>query len=146
MIPENINKHPDLLSMKTVIRTKDFEASKTFYTQLLKLEVVEEYDDGDGSRGCIMRVGPEGSTAFVELSEIAEGHYYFNRAFHQSFTNDKADIQIKTNAVNYWADRLKQHNWEARGPVLRPWGSHYLYLRDPDGLQLIIYEERKETR
>jgi len=142
MTSENTNEHPDLLSMKTVIRTKDLEASKAFYTQLLELKTVEEYDDGDGARGCIVRVGPEGSTAFLELSEIAATHYYFKPAFHQSFLNDKADIQIRTTAVSYWADRLKRHNWEARGPVLRPWGSHYLYLRDPDGLQLIIYEEK----
>ena len=53
------------------------------------------------------------------------------------------DIQIRTDNVEYWAERLN-NKWEARGPVLRPWGSFYLYLRDPDGLQIIIYEEKQD--
>ncbi len=61
----------NLLSLKTVIRTKNFETTKKFYTQLLNLEIIEEYDSGDGSRGCIVRFGSEGSNAFLEISEIS---------------------------------------------------------------------------
>ncbi len=130
-----------LLSLKTVIRTKDFEASKRFYIQILGLEIAEEYNDGDGSKGIIMRFGPEGSNAFLEISEIKEAHDYYQEAFGKSFENDKTDLQIRTDTIAYWADRLKE-KWTARGPVLRPWGSYYLYLKDPDGLQIIIYQEK----
>jgi len=133
-------RHP-LLSLKTVIRTRDFEASKRFYTQVLNLEIAEEYDDGNGSRGIIMRFGPEGSNAFLEISEITEVHPYYQGAFGEDFENDKADIQLKTDDVAYWAALLSE-KWKARGPVPRPWGSSYLYLRDPDGLQIIIYQEK----
>ncbi|MEM9686503.1 MAG: VOC family protein [Bacteroidota bacterium] len=129
-----------LLSLKTVIRTKDFDASKHFYTRILNLEIVEEYHGEN--RGCIMRFGNRESNAFLELSEIPENHYYFNASFHRYVENDKIDIQLKTDSVDDWADHLKE-KWEARGPVDRPWGSRYLYLRDPDGLQLIIYEEKR---
>ncbi|TDI56705.1 MAG: hypothetical protein E2O96_02425 [Acidobacteria bacterium] len=27
-----------------------------------------------------------------------------------------------------------------QGPDQRPWGSTYLYLRDPNGIQVIVYE------
>ena len=54
----------NLLRLKTDIITKDFEASKIFYSQILNLEIVEEHDDGNGSIGLIMRVGREGSNAF----------------------------------------------------------------------------------
>ncbi|MCH9661850.1 MAG: VOC family protein [Bacteroidetes bacterium] len=129
-----------LLSAKTVIRTKNFEASKTFYTELLELKVFEKYDDGDGSKGIICQVGFENSTAFIEISEISTEHDYFQEAFENSITHDKIDIQIKTTDIQYWADRCKDR-WPTRGPVLRPWGSYYLYLRDPDGLQIILYQE-----
>ena len=140
---ENVSPQNSLLSLKTVIRTKNFEASKTFYTQILNLKIVEEYNDGNGSKGVIVRLGPQGSNAFLEISEITADHSYYQKAFSESFENDKADIQLRTDNVNYWANLLHE-KWKARGPVLRPWGSHYLYLRDPDGLQIIIYQEKAE--
>lgn len=132
-----------LLSLKTVIRTRDFEASKKFYTQILNLEIVEEYDDGNGSKGVIVRFGPDGSNAFFEISEITTDHEYYQEAFSKNVDSDKTDIQLRTNNVEYWAAKLKE-KWNARGPVLRPWGSYYLYLKDPDGLQIIIYQEKEK--
>lgn len=131
-----------LVSLKTTIRTKSFDVSKMFYSTILNFNVVEEYDDNDGSRGCILRIGSEESNAFVEISEIETKHDYFNSSFKNDFINDKIDLQIKTNSIVYWAERLKKL-WKVRGPVNRPWGSQYLYLRDPDGLQIIIYQENK---
>ncbi|MEQ8358074.1 MAG: VOC family protein [Cytophagales bacterium] len=130
-----------LLSLKTVIRTKNLKVSKEFYTQILNLIIVEEYNDGDGSKGCIMRIGDQNSNAFIELSEIDSEHYYYQDSFSNNVQSDKIDLQIKTNDVNHWAAWLNE-KWEVRGPVLRPWGSQYLYLRDPDGLQIIIYQEK----
>ncbi|GAA4279241.1 VOC family protein [Aquimarina mytili] len=137
---EEKSNNTGLLSLKTVIRTKDFEASKSFYTKILNLEIVQEYNDGDGSKGVILRFGPEGSTAFFEISEIKDTHYYYQKSFSESISNDKIDIQLRTDNIEYWATRINAL-WTARGPVLRPWGSYYLYLRDPDGLQIIIYQE-----
>ncbi len=138
---DSISSQKNLLSLKTTIRTKDYKASKTFYTQVLGLEIVQEYNDGDGSKGSILRFGHEGSNAFFEISEISQDHYYHHESFDMSLANDKIDIQLRTNDIEYWADRLKD-KCDTRGPVLRPWGSYYLYLRDPDGLQIIIYEEK----
>ncbi len=131
------------IGQKTTLRTRDFTKAKDFYTNILQCKIVEEYDDGDGSKGCIIQVGDVTSTAFIELSEIAPGHSYFQEPFKKAFANDKIDLQIQTTSITYWADRLKKL-WKARGPVPRPWGSSYLYLRDPDGLQIIIFEEHKK--
>jgi catechol 2,3-dioxygenase-like lactoylglutathione lyase family enzyme len=130
-----------LLSCKTVIRTKDFEASKKFYTQLLALSILEEYNDGNGSRGIIFQIGGDGSNALLEISEINKDHNFFQDAFNESFKNNKAGIQIKTKDVFYWSTFLK-NKWETKGPILRPWGSYYLYLKDPDGLHIIMYQEK----
>ncbi len=138
---QNQSTH-ELLSQKTVLRVKDFPASKAFYTEVLSLHIVEEYNDGDGSKGCILRYGGEGSNALLEISEIKESHVYYQKAFSKTMGSNKISIQLRTDNVSYWADRL-QENWKVRGPVLRPWGSQYLYLLDPDGMQIIIYEEAK---
>ena len=42
--------------------------------------------------------------------------------------------------MEFWEKRLKG-KWETRGSILRPWGSYYFYLKDPDGLQVLIYQE-----
>ncbi|MDH7447039.1 VOC family protein [Aquimarina sp. 2201CG14-23] len=129
----------DLLSLKTVIRTKNYDASKHFYTQILKLSIAEEYSSEN--RGCILRFGDKNSNAFLEISEIKEGHYYFQQSFSRKIENDKIDIQIKTNNIAYWSEHLHK-KWKAKGPIDRPWGSKYLYVRDPDELQIIIYQEK----
>jgi len=134
----------NLFSLKTVIRTKNFEASKAFYIEILNLKIVQEYNDENGSRGIIVRLGSEDSNAFLEISEIKEFHDYYQQSFSESFQNDKTDLQLRTDNIKYWAAHVKM-NWKARGPILRPWNSYYLYLRDPDGLQIIIYEEIKKT-
>ena len=134
----------NLLSLKTVIRTKDLEASKAFYTQILNLKIVQEYNDGNGSKGIILRLGSEGSNAFLEISEIKKTHNYFQKAFSESIQNDKIDLQLRTDNIKYWEARLKG-KWKTRGPILRPWGSYYFYLKDPDGLQIIIYQESESV-
>ena len=138
---KNISPNNYLLSLKTTIRTKNLEASKSFYTQTLNLEVIQEYNDGNGSKGIILRFGSEKSNAFLEISEIKESHDYFQKAFSESIQNDKIDLQLRTDNIKYWEARLKGQ-WETRGPILRPWGSYYFYLKDPDGLQIIIYQEK----
>ncbi len=135
------HSHNSLLSLKTVIRTKNFEASRIFYIQVLDLTIIEEYDDGNGSKGVIVRFGPDGSNAFLEISEILADHSFYQKAFDQDFENNKASIQLRTDNVAFWVDKLKD-TWEVRGPIARPWGSEYLYLRDPDGMQIIIYQEK----
>ncbi|MEW7278673.1 VOC family protein [Aquimarina sp. 2201CG1-2-11] len=140
---KNRSKNAVLQSSKTVIRTKNFTASVDFYTQLLKLTLIENYNDGDGSQGAILRLGPEDSNAFIEISEIDKTHSYYQEPFGEELQNDKIDIQLKTNDVTYWENRL-EGKCKMRGPVLRPWGSYYLYIRDPDGLQIIIYQEKSK--
>jgi len=75
------SSHTSLLGLKTVIRTKNIEASKIFYTQILNLKIIEEYNDGNGSKGVIVRFGPDGSNAFFEISEITKNHGYHQEAF-----------------------------------------------------------------
>ncbi len=137
---ENKMDQDRLSDVKTVIRIKDFKASKKFYSEILGLKIVEEYNGEKGVQGCILRIGESSSSSFIEISAIDADHYYFDNSYSKDIESDKIDLQIKTNSIDYWENYLKG-KWKARGPVDRPWGSRYLYLRDPDGLQIIIYQE-----
>jgi len=131
----------DLQGLKTVIRTSDFNRSKEFYVSFLNLKILEEYDDENGSRGCILGLSTENNNALIEISEIKATHDFYQPAFDRTIDNDKIEIQIRTNSVDYWTDRLN-NVWETKGPIDRPWGSRYLYLRDPDGIRIVIYQEK----
>ena len=41
----------NLLGLKTVIRTRDFEKAKNFYNEILGMTIVEEYDDKEWVKG-----------------------------------------------------------------------------------------------
>ena len=138
-INKKSNNLLSLNSLKTVIRTKDFKKSKWFYGELFNLSIIEEYDDEDGSKGCIFKLN---ENALIEISEITKENSYYDKSFDELFENSKMGIQIKTDSVDFWAQRLKG-KYTARGPVKRPWGPRYLYLRDPDSLEIIIYQENK---
>jgi len=129
-----------LLASKTIIRSHNFEASKYFYTSLLELRIVEAWNDPDLSR-CILQIGGKRGTSFIEIQAIGKNNTLYDSAFDEHFVNDKMDLQILTNDVDYWANKLKG-KISIRGPVDRPWGSKYSYLRDPDYLQVIIYQEK----
>lgn len=135
---QSVQNDRKLESLKTVIRVKDYTASYSFYKNLLRLDIQEEYDDGNGSKGCIFIVN---DNALIEISEILPNHSYYETQFDSDFSGNKIGIQIRTNNIQFWAEHLKDQ-WEIRGPVRRPWGSFYLYLRDPDSIQIIIYQEK----
>ena len=128
-----------MLSLKTVIRTQDFEASKLFYTQALKLKIIEEYNDDNGVKGIILSLG-EGNNGLIEISEISDLNQSFQLAFDKAVSNDKISLQIKTDDIASWSLHLK-NRYECTGPILKPWNASYLYLRDPDGIQIVLYQE-----
>lgn len=122
-------------TLKTVIRTKDFQASCAFYKDILGLRVVTSWHESQ-DRGCIFELA---ENARIEISKIDPAHQYYQSLFSEEATL-KIDLQLATNDLQGWAKRLKE-KWECRGPVDRPWGSKYLYLKDPDGVQIIIYDK-----
>ncbi len=127
------------LGCKTTIRTRDYSASSHFYQQVLGLELIESWQE-PLDQGSIYQIGPASSGSLLEISQVSSGHESYREEFAQP-ASMKMDLQMATDDIQLWVDKL-QGNWEFRGPVSRPWGSEYLYLRDPDGVQIIIYEDQ----
>ena len=128
------------LSLKATIRTHNFEASCHFYEKILGLEKLEGWHEVN-DRGCIYRAGLSPECGLLEISEIGKDHEYFQSEFHQP-ASLKIDLQLATSDLDSWVKRLRG-NWQFRGPVDRPWGSRYLYVLDPDQVQIIIYEHKQ---
>ncbi len=120
---------PALVALKIRIDTERFAESRKFYSEILGLQILEEWDD-DGDVGCILGFSSDGSTGFLELSEsdsTAEG------------PADALSLQFRTPDIQATAESLAGR-WKFEGPVERPWGSTYLYLTDPDGISVILFE------
>lgn len=126
---------PDLTSVKTVVRCRDFAASYRFYGSVLQLPVTEEWDEPQG-RGAVFAVAPGGG---LEIFEMRPADARYDPAFAASVANDKIDVQLQTRSVDGWAERLRGA-WPFSGPHDLPWGHRWITLRDPDGLLLAIYE------
>ena len=124
-----------LESVKRVIRCTSMEESRDFYTRVLGLDILQEWQDEQG-RGCVWRLG----NALLEAYEMSPRNTRFEDAFSQPFTNDKCEVQIATDSVDDWAERLTQL-WPFTGPEARPWGQRWIQLRDPDNLPVAIYED-----
>ena len=87
-----------LKSLKTLIRCRDLERSRSFYTTVLGLEVVEEWQQSQ-AKGCILAFGDGGKGGFLELAEVAPDNDRHDRAYALPVANDKMELQINQLAL-----------------------------------------------
>src|SRR5262245_32103594 len=131
-----------LLSVKTVVRCRDFDASRRFYSSVLGLPLLDEWSEPQG-RGAIFACGLDRS-ALLEIYQMTPNDPRYNPVFMSPLANDKIDIQLRTDSVHSWVGRLREA-WPFDGPEDVPWGQRWIKLRDPDGLLIAIYEERGQN-
>jgi catechol 2,3-dioxygenase-like lactoylglutathione lyase family enzyme len=129
---------PGWLSLKVVLRVRDFAASRAFYADILGLPVVEEWDAPEG-KGCVLGLGPDGRHGFLEIYGMTPADPRFVPSFGEPHPGDKIDVQLGTDDLAGWAAHL-QGRWPFRGPQPLPWGQRWILLRDPDGLLVALYE------
>ena len=117
-----------MTGLKTRIETRFFQESIAFYSEHLGMTVLESWDD-NGDKGVILGLGSSAeSEAFLELAYVET-----RRSF------EGISLQFRVHDLDVFVDRLRGH-LEFHGPEDRPWGSKYLYLEDPTGVQVILYE------
>lgn len=113
--------------LKTKITTHLLADTRTFYESVFDMGVVEEWDD-DGDTGVIL--------------EFSGGH---REALLEIYSGDAAldfaglSLQFRVDALDTFVASLPP-GISYEGPSDRPWGSTYLYLRDPNDIMVIIYE------
>lgn len=114
-------------SLKTKITTPKLAETRDYYVSLFDMVVVEEWDSLD-DKGVILAFRNGREEAFIEI--------YDGEAVHD-FSG--LGLQFKSGDLNAFVEGLDP-DVERRGPVERPWGSRYLYLTDPNGVAIIVYE------
>jgi catechol 2,3-dioxygenase-like lactoylglutathione lyase family enzyme len=113
--------------LKTKIITPKLEETRAFFMICLGMQVVEEWREANDV-GCILALDGDGREA---LLEIYEGP--------QSETFSGMSLQFRTEDLEAFQAGLPP-TIECRGPTKRPWGSSYLYLTDPNGISVIVFD------
>ncbi|RED17629.1 VOC family protein [Parasphingopyxis lamellibrachiae] len=114
-------------SLKTKITTPRLAETRDYYVRVFDMVVAEEWDSPN-DKGVILAFRNGREEAFLEIYDGEEAHDFSGLS-----------LQFRTGNLTAFVERLDP-GMERRGPVERPWGSHYLYLTDPNGVAIIVYQ------
>ena len=119
--------HASVPTLKTKITTPRLVETREFYESVFSLSLVEEWDEPD-DRGVILEFPGGHREALLEIYE-GDGPADFAGL----------SLQFRVGDLQSFAEGLPA-DLSFEGPHRRPWGSTYLYLRDPNDIQVIVYE------
>lgn len=114
-------------ALKVRLETRDLEATVRFYADILGIEVVDRWAEGSDV-GVVFALTRADGSAFLEFGEVPEPR------------EAGVTVQLRTANLDAFAARVGDR-WPVDGPHERPWGSVYAYLRDPNGVELIVYQD-----
>jgi catechol 2,3-dioxygenase-like lactoylglutathione lyase family enzyme len=116
-----------ITAVKTRVLTQKYSESLEFYTQVLDLRIVEQWDR-EGDKGAILGLGDKRADGFIELGWSA-----------QETEISGICLQFRVADISVFMDSLASA-WQHSEPTLKPWGSTYVELLDPNGIPLIVFE------
>lgn len=117
--------HPS--SLKTKITTGRLAETRAFYIDCLGMQVAEEWRE-ENDVGCILSLAGGGREALLEIYEGPQ-------------PGDLSALSLQFRTVDLAAfEASLPVGTQVTGPLKRPWGSSYLYLTDPNGITVVIFE------
>jgi catechol 2,3-dioxygenase-like lactoylglutathione lyase family enzyme len=114
-------------SLKTKISTAKYSETRAFYETVFGMAVVEEWSE-PGDVGAILAFPGGRQEAFLEIYDIDDQKDF-----------DGLSLQFRVDSIADFMAVLPE-NVGFEGPSDRPWGSTYLYMRDPNNIRVIVYE------
>ena len=117
--------HPE--SLKTKITTGRLAETRAFYIGCLGMHVVEEWRE-ETDVGCILSLAGGGREALLEIHEGP-----------QPEDLSALSLQFRTEDLAGFEASLPPRTQVSR-PLKRPWGRTYLYLTDPNGISVVVFE------
>jgi hypothetical protein len=116
-------------ALKTKIVTPKLGETRAFFMICLGMRVVEEWQEPNDV-GCILALAGDGREALLEIYEGAQSKDFAGMS-----------LQFRTENLEAFKAGLPP-TIACRGPTKRPWGSSYLYLTDPNGISVIVFDGR----
>jgi len=116
-----------MASLKTKITTPRLADTRAFYESMFGLTVVEEWDE-PGDKGVVLQFPDGHREALLEIYDGQGTQYFVGLSLQFRVDDVESFIASLPAGVSF------------EGPNRRPWGSTYVYLRDPNDIQVIVYE------
>jgi catechol 2,3-dioxygenase-like lactoylglutathione lyase family enzyme len=129
---------------ETVLRVKDLPAVRRFYTEVVGLDILQEFD----------------GITFLKVADGFGGHTQIVGLFHESmpvpFPEDpRGPVRLEQTSLHHFALEIDKRDFDAELARLRALGAEVttfehrwcrwrsLYVRDPEGniLELVCYDE-----
>ena len=114
-------------ALKTRITTPKLEETCAFFVTCFGMRVVEQWDEANDV-GCILALAGDGREALLEIYQGTQAEGFAGLS-----------LQFRTEDLAAFKAGLPP-SIECRGPTARPWGSSYLYLTDPNGISVIVFD------
>lgn len=133
------NDPPEIQELRVALTVEDFDRSARFYRDGFGLAVVDEWSSEEG-RGLVLSAGK----ATLELLDEAQVEQ-IDRIEAGGRDSSPVRLAFNTPDVRSSAETLEEIGANTGGDaVLTPWGHLNLRLRDPDGLQLTLFQPVEE--
>lgn len=124
--------------LRVALTTSDYDRLVRFYRLGLGIDPAESWTE-DGARGLLLELGrgsleifDEGYAAHVDRIETGER------------VSGAIRLALRVPDLDAALARLVAHGASVvHPPVTTPWGDRNVRLRDPDGLQLTVFEPRE---
>jgi len=114
-------------SLKTKITTPKFAETCAWYRRLFGMAVAETWEDQE-DRGAILAFPTGEGEALLEI-------------YHGETLADFSGVSLQFRVGDLEAfRRALPADVPYGGPNKRPWGSTYLYLRDPNDIAVVVFE------
>jgi len=114
-------------SLKTKVTTPLLEETVNWYKTAFGMTIAQEWNKPD-DKGAILVFAGSKKEAFLEV--------YYSEAAHDF---QGLSLQFRVENLQAFISQLPD-SYDYEGPRPRPWGSTYLYLRDPNDILVIVYE------
>lgn len=118
---------PQQLSLKTKLLTSRVAETRAFYERVFNMVLVEEWDHPDDA-GVILSFAADRHEVLLEIYRDEKPHSYSG-----------VSLQFKVADLDRFVDSLPPE-LVYEGPKPRPWGSVYVYIDDPNGVNIVVYE------
>jgi predicted enzyme related to lactoylglutathione lyase len=115
----------EVLSSRVILRPVDLERSLRFYGDALGLHVYREYGSG-ASRGVVFFIGG----GYLEVTGQAP-----------PVAVDKVSLWLQVRDLKATSTQLVDAGVEiVEPPERKPWGLDEMWIRDPDGVSIVVVE------
>ena len=129
-----------ILELRVAVTTADYERLLKFYTIGLGIDPAQFWQNGDG-HAAILNLG----CATLEIFDEAQAQTIDEIEVGQRVSGP-VRFALQVPDLQAALDRLLAHGVKlVHPPVQTPWGDYNVRLQDPDGLQVTLFQVRKQS-